>query len=100
MNMKHAIDVRRETWPFGHEPLAIERLLMVGRQIHSWGRRTLCAARGHDMLLHSEPGRLSLRCPSCGTETPGWRIDVSPRFRNHRSPVLSRPQIRHHSQAA
>ena len=100
MAMKLAIGVRRETWPFGHDPLSIERLLMVVRQIHSWGRRTLCAVRGHDMQLRYEPGRLSLRCPTCGAETPGWRIDVSPRFRSHRSPVLSRPRTRHDSQAA
>jgi hypothetical protein len=100
MDMKLAIGVHRETWPLGPDLLRIERLLMVVRLIHSWGRQTLCATRGHDMLLRYEPGRLSLRCPSCGAETPGWRIDVSPRFRIHRSPVLARPRIRHNSQAS
>ena len=44
MDMKHAIDVRRETWPFGHEPLAIGRLLMVARLIHDGGAGR-CAQR-------------------------------------------------------
>jgi LSD1 subclass zinc finger protein len=75
-------------------------MVTLVRQIHSWGCRALCAVRGHDMLLRYEPGRLSLRCASCGAETPGWQIDVSPRFRSHRSAVLARPRIRHDSQAA
>ncbi len=52
-------------------------LLRLG---HSWVREAVCAARGHDMMLHLEPERLSLLCVACGAETPGWRIDVNPRF--------------------
>ena len=53
------------------------------------GRHALCAVRGHDMLVRRAPGRLWLWCSSCGAETPGWQIDVSPGFRSHRSPVLA-----------
>lgn len=36
-------------------------------------RQFLCGLHGHDALLQYEPGRLFLRCTSCGHETPGWR---------------------------
>lgn len=34
----------------------------------------LCAIRGHELFMHFEPRRLSLRCASCRYETPGWEI--------------------------
>lgn len=40
-------------------------------QIRQW----FCAVRGHDLLLHFERRRLSLRCADCGWESPGWTID-------------------------
>lgn len=33
-----------------------------------------CALRGHDLLYHSDDGRLYLECASCGFETPGWDL--------------------------
>ena len=36
--------------------------------------RGFCAMRGHDLLLHFEPRRLSLRCADCGWESPGWTL--------------------------
>ena len=42
-------------------------------RVHSWVRETLCALRGHDLMLHFERGRrICLRCVTCGHETPGW----------------------------
>ena len=38
----------------------------------------LCAIRGHELFSHFEPGRLSLRCVSCGYESPGWEIGRTP----------------------
>jgi hypothetical protein len=38
-------------------------------------RQCCCAVRGHDLLVHREPRRLSLRCVACGWESPGWTID-------------------------
>lgn len=40
-------------------------------------RRVFCALRGHDFLLHFERTRLSLRCSTCGRETPGWPVESS-----------------------
>lgn len=37
--------------------------------------RGLCALRGHDLVLHREPRRLSVRCVDCGWESSGWIID-------------------------
>jgi hypothetical protein len=33
-----------------------------------------CGLHGHDALLHFEKGRLSMRCTSCGYQTPGWDL--------------------------
>jgi len=37
-------------------------------------RRAQCGLGGHSMVLHFEPDKMSLRCLSCGEETPGWTI--------------------------
>jgi hypothetical protein len=42
--------------------------------VTAWLRRTRCALGGHAMMLRFEPGRLSLRCQSCGRQTTGWAI--------------------------
>jgi hypothetical protein len=34
----------------------------------------VCGLHGHDELLQFERGRLSLKCASCGHETPGWNL--------------------------
>jgi hypothetical protein len=41
-------------------------------------RQAFCGLRGHDTLLHFEDERLSLRCVSCGHETPGWELNEVP----------------------
>ena len=33
-----------------------------------------CGLRGHDSVLHFETHRVSMRCTSCGHDTPGWEI--------------------------
>jgi hypothetical protein len=38
----------------------------------------LCGLRGHDTLLNFEDERMSLRCVSCGHETPGWELNEAP----------------------
>ena len=40
----------------------------------SWLSQRLCGLSGHQLLLHAEPGRLSLKCMLCPYETPGWAI--------------------------
>jgi hypothetical protein len=41
-------------------------------------RHVFCGFRGHDTLLHFEDERMSLRCVSCGYETPGWELNEVP----------------------
>ncbi len=43
----------------------------------SWFRRFVCGLQGHERLMHFERGRLSLKCISCGHESPGWDIRKS-----------------------
>jgi hypothetical protein len=40
-------------------------------------RQFICGLHGHDELLHFEPRRLSMRCTTCGHETPGWDLKPS-----------------------
>lgn len=68
----------RLVFPAAARSAGPERAVVAG--LVAFGRRTLCRLHGHAMLLHSEPGRLSLRCPFCGAATPGWAIDVHPAF--------------------
>jgi len=37
-------------------------------------RQFVCGLNGHDNLLQFGRGRLSLKCVSCGHESPGWDI--------------------------
>jgi hypothetical protein len=37
-------------------------------------RHFVCGLHGHDELPHFEPRRLSMRCTTCGHETPGWDL--------------------------
>lgn len=41
-------------------------------------RQFMCGLSGHDSLRHFEQGRLSLKCVSCGHETPGWEVGTVP----------------------
>lgn len=63
-------------------------------------RQFMCGLHGHDALLHFETGRLSMRCTSCGHETPGWEIKPSaarpvsePKARVLRLPVVSERRV-------
>jgi hypothetical protein len=40
----------------------------------TWIRQLVCGLHGHDSLLEFGQGRLSLKCVSCGHESPGWDI--------------------------
>ena len=60
-------------------------------------RQMFCGLRGHDTLLHFEDERMSLRCVSCGHETPGWELnEVPPTVTvrgDARRHALARPQL-------
>lgn len=45
-----------------------------GRAAHRT-HQLLCAIRGHDLMMHFEPHRLSLECTACGRQTPGWNLE-------------------------
>jgi NAD-dependent SIR2 family protein deacetylase len=36
--------------------------------------QTLCGLSGHDRLVHIEGKRVTMRCSSCGHDTPGWEV--------------------------
>lgn len=58
-------------------------------------RQFICGLHGHDELLHFETGRLSMRCTSCGHETPGWELKAAPLLRNveRKARVLRLPVV-------
>jgi hypothetical protein len=80
------MSTRSDVLRSGNDPSMTVRMAAVAQFLFSFGRQALCALRGHEMMLHFGPNRLSLQCLACGAETPGWRLDVS---RN-----LPRPQVR------
>jgi hypothetical protein len=41
-------------------------------------RQIFCGLHGHDTFMHFEQDRMSLRCVSCGHETPGWELNEAP----------------------
>jgi hypothetical protein len=43
-----------------------------------WLSQVFCGFKGHDTLLHFEDERMSLRCVSCGYESPGWELNEVP----------------------
>lgn len=69
------------TTPAAGKGAGLGNLQAAARWAASVGRHVVCALHGHIMMLHCEPGRLSLRCLVCGAETPGWTLDVRPAMR-------------------
>ena len=62
-----------------------EGLTSAANQTHAEGlgvldrvRQMICGLHGHDTLLAFEQNRMSLRCVSCGHETPGWELNEAP----------------------
>lgn len=54
---------------------------IVARAVTKLGQ-LLCGVRGHDAMMHFEGKRVTMRCTSCGHDTPGWEIaDRGPRRR-------------------
>ena len=49
-------------------------------------RQFACGLHGHDSLLHFQTSRLSMRCTTCGHESPGW--DLKP------ARPAARPKVR------
>jgi hypothetical protein len=53
-------------------------------------RQFVCGLHGHDALLHFEKTRLSMRCTTCGYETPGWDLKPAPRLAAEHKPRVVR----------
>jgi hypothetical protein len=54
-------------------------------------RQFLCGLHGHESLMHFEAARLSMKCTTCGYETPGW--DLKPARPTVRPRVLRIPLV-------
>jgi hypothetical protein len=69
----------------------------LGVRVFDWLRQAYCAIHGHDTMLHFQHERMSLRCVSCGHETPGWALNqVPPRVKlrgDARRHALPRPHL-------
>ena len=79
--------------PADDRPMGV-RIAAVAQLLVSRGRQVFCGLHGHDMMLHFEPNRLSLRCLACGAKTPGWRLDVSSHLRRRRPRVVVKARVR------
>jgi hypothetical protein len=66
------------------EQETMERTESLGERVLDSLREAYCAMHGHDSLMQFEPGRLCLKCVSCGHETPGWQLDETPPARQLR----------------
>ncbi len=49
-----------------------------GGRVMTWLQQLFCGLTGHDTMLNFEQKSMSLRCVSCGHETPGWQLDEVP----------------------
>lgn len=59
-------------------------------------RQFVCGLHGHDTFLNYEKSRLSMRCITCGYETPGWDLKAAPRPGTESKPrVLRLPLVGH-----
>ena len=58
-----------------------DRCLARQQQPAQAGRlaQLVCGLRGHDAVLHFEAARVSMRCTSCGHDTPGWPLTAGAR---------------------
>ena len=68
-----------------------------GSRVMTSLREMFCGLTGHDAMLNFEQERMSLRCASCGHETPGWELnEVPPTVTirgDARRHALARPQL-------
>lgn len=46
-------------------------------------RQLLCCLVGHDRYLHTEDGKITLRCIKCEHESPGWQTGGENYQRTH-----------------
>jgi hypothetical protein len=61
-------------------------------------RQRFCGLTGHERLRECEADVVRLRCIRCGDATPGWQIDVDPKYRLPRARLVAvrrRPMPEH-----
>jgi hypothetical protein len=68
----------RRTTNGRHATSAQAQEIGFGGRMIDWLRQAFCSLHGHDTMLHFEQERMSLRCVSCGHETPGWSLNEVP----------------------
>lgn len=89
-NYPHSIASHEDGMPATAEDGKMDRF--GGRVIDRF-RQMLCGLHGHDTLLQFDKDRISLRCVSCGHETPGWELNEVP------PTVTARAEARRHTVA-
>ena len=91
-NYPHPMTTHRQL----RQNVGTERTTVFDR-IATWLQQTMCGFGGHDALLHFENERMSLRCVSCGHESPGWELNEAPPTvtvrGDARRHALARPQL-------
>ena len=56
---------------------SVRRLVALAARAPTLFKQFSCGLHGHDMLLHFERRRVSLKCVMCGHESPGWSMAPS-----------------------
>ena len=56
---------------------SVRRLLALAARAPKLFKQFSCGLHGHDSLLHFERRRVSLKCVTCGYESPGWSMAPS-----------------------
>lgn len=69
--------------------MTIETAAISGQLARLW-----CGLRGHLILLHFEPSRLSLQCGLCGYESTGWEVGRPMTARRSVNNAQTRPERR------
>jgi hypothetical protein len=70
--MYRALVSHHPAWTFNVTTFA--GVLVSCRAATRYATQLACGLRGHQMLMRYQPNRLSLRCSSCGRESPGWEV--------------------------
>jgi hypothetical protein len=88
----YAVTSSEEFEPIGEASQQSEA--KFGGRILGFVRQMFCRLHGHDSMLHFEQDRMSLKCVSCGYESPGWELNETPPTHTaerdtRRQPVMS-----------
>ena len=85
-NYPQPVVSRAKVTPLPQKPASAATATFSDRMLNRV-RQMICGLHGHDSLLHFEDDRMSLKCVSCGHESPGWELDAT-------RPVQARATVR------